>query len=504
MLSVSVEWGERNKKKKGGAIEKKSAYKHTTTNYELQTIMQHQYAIDTALLLDECLNALEEVIDADERQQQQQQPRPSSSSPVGGAAAAASRGGDMSRGIPHTIISASRSSHLALYDMKEVLIATERILYKHFLQLLDKERTKSSSLKLDYATKPPTSLAAAVKLLQSSSVRSDKNNNRSRSRGRSLSRPLEPSTSSGSPPYSCYYPKRSATDTQLFRLIVALQLCLVRIGDARYVITGSRQRPIARPTDVGTESEPVRTPTSSTMLDKPSSQCSILSTLPLTFMSGSVGLASWIAYQRRPWWMRVCNTRTRSLSSIVGRPKKRFWTKRKTADHSSAATTTIPPTVLVAAKAGCVVVVGMWLRKQWNHLWMTTKIRKSTEEINRWNHQWYLERQSTTNNSAHADGTNTGLAMSSALKRHERRHHTGAEVVPNESRGTGSGQVPRLVDSNTYTIHDTMPKVSPELSDVLYFFVNSLHRRYPHFPHSISSVYRVPFGTRRENYDSSC
>jgi hypothetical protein len=156
--------------------------------------MPQTYAFDAADLLLQCQKELQDVIEADER-----------------------------RGY---------SSHYALYDMKEALLATDLFLYATFGNLW-KSITRSSSTTVQalYALGPPDSLSSSVSLLRS--VLKEQRNTDPK-HDRSKVHTTEQS--------HAYYPIRSATDSLLFRLVVALQLCLVRIDDARFVVTGRRQK----------------------------------------------------------------------------------------------------------------------------------------------------------------------------------------------------------------------------------------------------------------------
>jgi len=132
------------------------------------------YAFDAAALLEQCLEQLQEVIQADER---------------------------------------SRGSHWALYDLKEALIATEQLLYEYIQCLLEQERTTSSSPKIQalFVKNPPSCLClqSSIELLRNVLMRKqDTDGNR---------KVVEPTGQS-------LYSGKSSKDSLLFRLIVALQL----------------------------------------------------------------------------------------------------------------------------------------------------------------------------------------------------------------------------------------------------------------------------------------
>jgi hypothetical protein len=125
---------------------------------------------------------------------------------------------------------------------------------------------------------------------------------------------------------------RSATDTLLFRLIVALQLCLVRIDDARFVITGRRYQEDA--TIVETSWSPV-------MIGVAGTVCML-------------GIGS--------IWM---------LRSKGDNPRLRMHGLLRFSGK-----------ITVAAFAGKLMV------REWGNVWMATKIRKSTAAVEEWRQQW--------------------------------------------------------------------------------------------------------------------
>jgi hypothetical protein len=247
--------------------------------------MPQTYAFDAADLLLQCQKELQDVIEADER-----------------------------RGY---------SSHYALYDMKEALLATDLFLYSYFRQSLEKHQTRSSSTTVQalYALGPPDSLSSSVSLLrsvlkeqQNTDLKHDRQNVHSTEQSHA------------------YYPIRSATDSLLFRLVVALQLCLVRIDDARFVVTGRRQKDASA---VVVAAHTLR--------------------IPLGCI-GAVGFASLLMSRH----------------------------------HGSMHAGDYRPLVLASAKLGLAAVATTWLRKSWRNMWMTSKIVQSTREIECWKEQWHL------------------------------------------------------------------------------------------------------------------
>jgi hypothetical protein len=267
--------------------------------------MPQTYAFDAADLLLQCLQELQDVIKADER-----------------------------RGY---------SSHYALYDMKEALLATDVFLYGHFQQSLKQHHTRSSSTTVQalYALGPPDCLSSSVLLLRSV-LREQQNTDPKHDRKTVHS--IDQSHS--------YYPVRSATDSLLFRLIVALQLCFVRIDDARFVVTGRRQK-------------------------DPSSAVAATRAMHLSVgCIGAVGFASLLMRRH----------------------------------HGSIQDGDYRTLLLTSAKLGLAAVATTWLRKSWRNMWMTSKIVQSTRAIEDWNEQWHLVQSAASPDDAQV----TKQAQSSA------------------------------------------------------------------------------------------
>lgn len=128
-------------------------------------------------------------------------------------------------------------SHSTLYDLREALSATETLLHRYAEQLLLKMSMQDRPTMPTIPSASHQTLSSLVDLL------------RCFGEGESNSRITQTDTIHQSASTSAdrdrprtYYPKRSATDSLLFRLIVALQLCLVRIDDARLAINGGSTR----------------------------------------------------------------------------------------------------------------------------------------------------------------------------------------------------------------------------------------------------------------------
>jgi hypothetical protein len=257
--------------------------------------MPQTYAFDAADLLLQCQKQLQDVIEADER-----------------------------RGY---------SSHYALYDLKEALLATDLFLYTFFRQSLEQHQTRSSSTTVQalYALGPPDSLSSSVSLLRS--VLKEQ-----RSTEPKYDRKKVQSTDQS----HAYYPVRSATDSLLFRLVVALQLCLVRIDDARFVVTGRRQK---------------------------DASAVVVATHALHISLGCIGAAG--------------------FASLLMRRH-----------HGSMHAGDYRPLVLASVKLGLAAVATTWLRKSWRNMWMTSKIVQSTREIEGWKEQWHLVQSAASQDDA--------------------------------------------------------------------------------------------------------
>jgi hypothetical protein len=264
--------------------------------------MSHHYAIVAGKLVEQCLEQIQSVIDADERR------------------------------------SHSRSGNTALYDMKVALAEVETHLFYYFTCIIEKEVEQSRSPLIHemYENRKHndaySDLRSKVEFLQCVVQEA----------ARAAAEHI------GYPAHS-YYPRRSATDSLLFRLNVALQLCLVRIGDAGRVISGGRGYSVRDVTEVAHLPAHGRSHTFLYVC------AGLLGTTSLTMVySRQQRIASdWRLFQRnllfyQPWWVR----------------------------HSCQ--------ILLSG------VFLRWMHIKWSNLWMTTKLVKSTDEIEEWTRQWTL------------------------------------------------------------------------------------------------------------------
>jgi hypothetical protein len=255
--------------------------------------MSHHYAIVAGKLAEQCLEKIQDVIDSDERSKRL---HPSNSS---------------------------------LYDMKVALAEIELHLFHYFGCIIEKEVENSSSSKVHeiYKTNDPcTELRSCVEFLQFVVQESS----------------LAAAEHAGHPAHS-YYPRRSATDSLLFRLNVALQLCLVRIDDARLVICGERYK---------------------------ESTC--------------VGTSTAIQPSNRPYFYFIC-------TGLFGATTLATWCRQRNPELQTTRNFQMyQPFIQNSSKFVLVIVAFRWLHQKWSNVWMTTKLVKSTDEMEQWIRQWVL------------------------------------------------------------------------------------------------------------------
>ena len=286
----------------------------------------HHYAIDAATLLETCLTRLRETIALDKRKRRQ-----------------------------------------SLVNMEGILVTTERLLLAYICQQIDLEREAASEdvhlNEEDSEHEVPPTLMECIEIFRSvleAKKQRDMRLHEARCVARGSSRrnhasvsfvsDLIPSgertgeqkqvmhlqTSNNGNKRPAFDNSRSPVDSLLFRLIVALQLCLVRIDDAHFVITGHRHRQ-----HQGTVSN------SSMTLFK-------------------VGVAS-----------TVCVIGIGSLWMLRSKPSK----------HTAAPTRGM---LQLSGKMAFVAFTGKILVREWGNMWLTAKIEKSTAVVEVWQQQWLL------------------------------------------------------------------------------------------------------------------
>lgn len=301
--------------------------------------MSYHYAFEAARLLEHCIDEILQLIACDESGR-----RPLS------------------------------SSNASLYDIKESLATVEVHLYHFFLLVIDKEGIEPnedededfSSSHYENATSrnntayydnnhynPCVDLHSAVDCLHRMLEE------RRGSRADDDAATCVPHT---------YYPSRSVADSLLFRLNVALQLCLVRIDDASRVIGGRR---------------------------KSSGRRSI------SPQGNKVVAAAWQpspSYRWKRLCIRTLHTTTALLtlgSCSLLFPYRQQPPNRMVAGYYRALTphqSILFPITQVAVG----IVSTRLIRRMWGRLWMRVTLSKSAEALEEWARQWSLIIQCST------------------------------------------------------------------------------------------------------------
>lgn len=276
----------------------------------------HHYAIDAASLLETCLTRLRETIVLDKRKR-----------------------------------------HVSLVNMEAALVTTEGLLLAYVCQKIDVEREAASNVvhleESDSEHEVPSTLLECIEMfqsvleakkqrqqLESRHVRRDGAPNVTPSGEKTRERKKAATSTQNNTKDSArvaFDHSRSPVDSLLFRLIVALQLCLVRIDDAHFVITGRRYRQV----------------------EEGASLESSLGTLTKVGVASTVCVVGFGSF----WIMssKSCKPaiETRGILKLSGK-------------------------MALAAFAGKVIV------REWGCLWMTAKIMKSTADVEEWQQQWIL------------------------------------------------------------------------------------------------------------------
>ncbi len=236
-----------------------------------------------------------------------------------------------------TIHEDCRIRHATLQDMKGLLVHVECILHQYLNQMIRKEsRTLKRRVPHDSERSGiKEALATFHDILKEKKRREVVNQRKIRF--------LNPQDPPPVPPKNFPYTTRSATDSLLFRLIVALQLCLLRIDDAHLVITGRRINP-----DDQRKQQQER----KMVLVVGVGCCCLLGTA-----------VSIIA-----------------LSNKDRRERTIAWKKLLPIDRQSW--------VKTLSCGGAIILAGRVVNTQWKKLWMIDKLFKSTCEIEEWTRQW--------------------------------------------------------------------------------------------------------------------
>lgn len=242
------------------------------------------------------------------------------------------------------------SGKSTLHNLRRALTVTEGVLYQYVDTLLREKALNGNSMVFP----SQRSLSCSVGLLRSMELE-EKQPSRDHKRRDGP---------------QVYYPKRSATGSLLFRLVVALQLCVVRIDDARYVLGGSRKK----------ETPAVHQDDDS----------SYLRWLRLSALTGAACAAVYIV-KRLP-------------NNGMNKGGRR-------ADNDN----TVFPLLLSTAQVGVAIVAARFLKRSWGNLWMTTKIVRTIEEIEEWNNQWDMVQSTPGNARAPGDDNALDAAKSKRL-----------------------------------------------------------------------------------------
>ena len=155
-----------------------------------------------------------------------------------------------------------------------------------------------------------------------------------------------------------------ATDSLLFRLSVILQLCLVRIDDTRAILTGIRTKP--------------RIHTRSNTID------------PELMKHDVVGR---------------CDTTAICSYSLIGTAYIAVFLRGKwNSDRRGVLSPTIPGFKTSSLLASTILQFSAiafsvyWCDRKWITFWMSSKVQRSTRDIQTWNEQW---KSSGSNNTLH-------------------------------------------------------------------------------------------------------
>lgn len=301
----------------------------------------HHYVFDAVPLLDDCIEKLQRTIDKD-----------------------------------------SRSRHDALYDMKAVLVYTERLLHSYLEHLIYKEsRGLPHMMTQQQHSCIKGSLDSFQRVLEEKRRQEELNKRKLLFLNPQDPLPIETNNN--------LYTTRSATDSLLFRLIVALQLCLVRIDDAHFVITGYRM----------SEDEQRRFHNQKRIAMVLGASCCCL-------VGVGVVAASFSDRDRAE--------RDRLLKEALPRSRDGWWR--------------------TLASGGAAITVGRMLNSKWKNLWMTDKLYKSTCEIEDWTRQWETVQSTPSPRSQQEQIRSERLRIDLQGKAGNRQHLSMPDILDDKSR----------------------------------------------------------------------
>lgn len=288
--------------------------------------ISHQYAFDAARLLGDCISHLQDVVELD-----------------------------------------TRGNHTILYELKEALLGIEGLLELHFFRILQAEAIGENfkDILADFGNGTPPLSKSTMVLRTVLDIKHQVEQSQGQSpsptrRHRRVKKSATPKHRSHTPIMAVsdlgsktnvlqgYSASRSATDSLLFRLIVALQLCLVRIDDAMFVIGGHRRSGGNRILGKTPQGRKVR---------------------------------SWVVT------MGYCG-------GVVGTTAYLLRNHRHKAGRNDSQTI-----AMTFAKVSASAYLVAEMAKQWKSLWMTSKLEKSMGEIEEWKEQWLLVNYETKSDS---------------------------------------------------------------------------------------------------------
>jgi acetyl esterase/lipase len=190
----------------------------------------------------------------------------------------------------------------------------------------------------------------------------------------------------------CYYPNinRNTSDALLFRLIVVLQLCLVRLDDARYVLTGRRRRRSRRNSSSCRSSSDVHQINEVTQYHLLYHLHNYHRTIGHTLVHAAAYMSTlfygtgFLALTQR----QQVQWRTIALLCDDGGSQHLH-------SYSPAATTVTAAKSMAwtAGGLGMAALTASWLRQTWNTWWMSSKIVDSTRAVELWNRNWHAALQ---------------------------------------------------------------------------------------------------------------
>ena len=358
-----------------------SSSSSATSLSSLPSSSSHHYAFDAVSLLDDCIDKLQLTIDRD-----------------------------------------IHCQHIALYDMKQSLINTERILHHHLLHVLevelrsddDESFVNTNNVILNEAQTQTLAMTVETldRILQEKKRRKEEEeegaancDNGSRTMHNN---PQSPPVVNKRQDKYCHFPSqsRSATDTLLFRLIVTLQLCLVRIDDAHMIITGRR---LAKTRPNHHHQSRATIASSTTTGSMGWSPLLAATAVGFVVALGTVGtitainvISSSSSSSSRPNQPQqpggVTSYSKALVIPILSTFQKTYqYVKGDNSSNKHAGNNNHQGNIL-AIKLGVAVVAARWVTNKWNTIWMTDKIVRSTMAIDEWQQKWSCVFSTTNSN----------------------------------------------------------------------------------------------------------